>query len=109
MKTLHIRTVSLKSIVGIVRDVLAASKEDKVVRLQFTVEDYVTFSQRSFDLENICRVPDLFPFFCPFESRPLDHLKKTMTYDAIAKELLTLHGASPTIERYNTAQIIYRF
>ena len=109
MKTIQSSSgITEQSLVLLVERILSSAKEDRVVKVDFSPGDFVSFTQGYVDYDRIAQIPALFPLI---EKDFRDGFKdRTVTYDRFAEAYLR----SKTRRRfskvaYNTGQVIYRF
>lgn len=108
MKTIEIKDFSEQNLTQIVTQLLAASHEDRVVRLQFSPKDYVTFIGKTISLQDIRKVPELSILLESSLTRK--DSQRTFSYPFLMEKILESRGCfSFSKQTYNTAQVIYRF
>lgn len=108
MKTIHaLGNVSEEGLFVLLRELEQASCEDRVVRIMFKPEDYVSFCNNCIDPEKILEIPQLNEYYSSLNGVLA---RDRYQYFALFRGLVEKAGLRPnSIEKLNTGQVIYRF
>lgn len=95
--------VSEAGLVALVDMILVASEDDAVIKIEFEPKDYVAFCNSMGDPKRIESASSDYASFSRKVPSPC-------RYDTLCSEMLSFRGKKPLqVEKFNTAQVIYRF